>query len=200
MMNTAFEALQKAAIFTKLNLHSVYNLIHIRQEDEWKKAFITLSGHYEYRVMPFGVMNAPAIFQGPCLMCSPVTAGKPPVSEIGEIGVPCAQGLLFGIYCLQGNTGLDLAKIRAVRDWPHPSSLKAVQQFPGFAIFIGRFLRQLGTVAAPFTMLTHKTPGCFCWTAEAQAFEELMWRLITAPVLQLPDPKAPFIAEVDASN
>ncbi|KAI4883252.1 hypothetical protein NFI96_008388 [Prochilodus magdalenae] len=64
MMNTAFEALQKAAIFTKLNLHTVYNLIHIRQEDEWKKAFINLSGHYEYRVMPFGVMNAPVIFQG----------------------------------------------------------------------------------------------------------------------------------------
>uniref|UniRef100_A0A9J8AHZ8 ribonuclease H n=1 Tax=Cyprinus carpio carpio TaxID=630221 RepID=A0A9J8AHZ8_CYPCA len=63
LVPSALEQLCNARYFTKLDLRSAYNLIRIHKGDEWKTAFSTTSGHYEYRVMPFGLANSPSVFQ-----------------------------------------------------------------------------------------------------------------------------------------
>jgi hypothetical protein len=52
-----------AKIFTALDLRGAYNLIRMKKGEEWKTAFRTRYGHYEYTVMPFRLINAPAICQ-----------------------------------------------------------------------------------------------------------------------------------------
>ncbi len=63
LMSSAFERLQWASVFTKLDLCNAYHLVRIRKGDEWKTAFNTPRGHFEYLVMPFGLSNSPAVFQ-----------------------------------------------------------------------------------------------------------------------------------------
>ena len=64
LIGEALDWLSGAKIYTKLDIGVAYNRVQMKEGDEWKTAFWTWYGHYEYCVMPFGLANALATFQG----------------------------------------------------------------------------------------------------------------------------------------
>lgn len=63
LIQESLDRLRDAKWYTKIDLRGAYNLIRIKEGDEWKTAFRTRYGLFEYTVMPFGLTNAPASFQ-----------------------------------------------------------------------------------------------------------------------------------------
>ena len=63
LIDTLLNRLKGVKYFTRLDLWNAYHLIKIRERDEWKTAFKTRYGLYEYTVMPFDLINVSVTFQ-----------------------------------------------------------------------------------------------------------------------------------------
>ncbi|KAK3511603.1 hypothetical protein QTP70_011262 [Hemibagrus guttatus] len=234
LVPAALEQLREAKIYTKLDLRSAYNLIRIKEGDEWKTAFLTTRGHYEYRVMPYGLANAPAVFQSFINEIFRDIMNKYVVAYIDDILIyskseeehqshvrtvltrllenqlyvkaeKCEfhvqRTSFLGYNVSYQGVEMDNSKIKAVTEWPRPTTVKELQRFLGFANFYRRFIRNYSITAAPLTSLLKGKPSRLKWTENAtQAFTNLKNSFTTAPILKHPDPNLPFVVEVDASD
>jgi len=63
LISDLLESPSRTKIYMKIDLHSAYHLVRIASGDEWKTAFQTRYGSYEWLVMPEGLTNALAAFQ-----------------------------------------------------------------------------------------------------------------------------------------
>ena len=101
-----------------------------------------------------------------------------------QIGMPQVT-YLGHVFCAAGVTP-DETKVKAVMEWPTPSSATEVRQFLGLASYYRKFICHFSDIAAPLHKLTQKD-NPFCWTADCEAaFRTLKSKLTSAPVLTYP--------------
>ena len=95
---------------------------------------------------------------------------------------------------------VDPGKIEAIKSWPTPTNVKEVRSFLGLAGYYQRFVEGFSKIALPLTQLTRKNVK-FQWSDERErSFQELKKRLITAPILTIPDGSEGMVVYSDASK
>ncbi|KAK3562524.1 hypothetical protein QTP86_034752 [Hemibagrus guttatus] len=193
LIPAALEHLHGATVFTKLDLRSAYNLIRIRKGDEWKT---TPTGHYEYLVMPYGLVNAPSIFQD--------FIHKVLQEFLHRFVLVYIDDILIYSRNLAEHRHHVAEVLKRLREFQLFLKAKKCSfhqpsvQFLGYNIDSSGIRMDEGKVAAirdwP-TPTTVKELQRFLSFANfyRQAFN-------TAPLLVHPDPDRPFIVEVDAST
>ena len=64
LIGESLDRLGRVKQFIQLKLTSAYHRMRIRKKDKWKTVFKIWYSHFKYQMIPFGLINAPASFQG----------------------------------------------------------------------------------------------------------------------------------------
>ncbi|XP_038978648.1 uncharacterized protein LOC120108978 [Phoenix dactylifera] len=109
-------------------------------------------------------------------------------------------GELVPTKAATGGIEVDQSKIELISKLPTPKTVKDVRSFLGHAGFYRRFIQNFSAISRPLcNLLVKDTP--FEWTQECQAaFQTLIGKLTSAPIMQPPDWSLPFEIMCDASD
>ena len=95
---------------------------------------------------------------------------------------------------------MDPYKLKIIQEWPQPLNLHELRSFIGMLSYYRRFIEKISIIAGPLQDLTKKKVKLE-WTAkENEAFNEFKKRLMSGPLLVLPDLKKTFEVHCDASG
>ncbi|GJU18429.1 putative nucleotidyltransferase, ribonuclease H [Tanacetum coccineum] len=185
-----------ATIFTKLDLKSGYYQIHLRPGDEWKTAFKTREGLYEWLVMPFGLLNAPSTFMRVMNQLLRPFIGKFVVVYFDDILIYSASFSEHVTHVRQVLTLVSKDSFYAATKKCVFMTLKVL--FLGYVVFGEGIQVDESKVAV---VQEWPTPTTITEMEEAElAFQVVKEKLTTIPILVLPDFSKVFKLYTDASK
>nr|AAX95377.1 Retrotransposon gag protein, putative [Oryza sativa Japonica Group]AAX96106.1 retrotransposon protein, putative, Ty3-gypsy sub-class [Oryza sativa Japonica Group]ABA92905.1 retrotransposon protein, putative, Ty3-gypsy subclass [Oryza sativa Japonica Group] len=174
-LDDLFDQLKGAKVFSKIDLRSGYHQLRIREEDIPKTAFTTRYGLYECMVMSFGLTNAPAFFMNPMNKVFMEFLDKFVVVFIDDI-------LIYSKSEEEYEQHLRLV-LEKLKEHQLYAKFSKCDFWLSEVKFLGHVITAQGV------------------TAECdKSFEELKKRLVSAPVLILPDQTKDFQVYCDASR
>ena len=155
--------------FSTLDLAGGYWQISLSQEARIKTAFATHSGLFQFRVMPFGLCNAPATFErlkdwvlqglrwSRCLVYLDdiISFGSTFDDALASLTLIFERLRSYGLSLISTKCHL-FRSSEDVKSWPVPECLKSVRQFLGFVGYYRRFIPKFADVATPLVALTGK--------------------------------------------
>lgn len=215
--------------FTTIDLTSGFHQIKMDSNHAYITAFSTPLGRYQYSRMPFGLKNAPAIFQR---LMNTVLSGiqnyrcfvylddivihadtlenhNKRLIEVFEFNLKIQpdkcefllrEVMYLGHIITEDGVKPDPKKVDSVLNFPVPKNTKDIKSFLGLAGYYRRFIPNFSSITQNLTRLLQKDAD-FVWTSTQQeAFEKLKLILCSEPILQYPDFSKPFLLTTDASN
>jgi len=211
-------------------MKAAFHLIRVKEGDEWKTAFRTKYGLYEYTVMPFGRANVPATFQDAMetifrdmlnrelliymddfLIYSETEEEHTQIvlevlkeNNITIAPDKCvwhASRVEFLEYIISSEEiEMALDKIETILEWPKLECKQDVQMFSGFANFYQRFFKGFSRKMKPITDLLRNGVP-YEWSHEcAKAFQDFKDQVTKAPILKHFEHMHQIVVETDASD
>ncbi|TYK11011.1 hypothetical protein E5676_scaffold874G00530 [Cucumis melo var. makuwa] len=149
-----FDQLQRATVFSKIDLRSGYHQLKIKDSDVQMTTFRSRYGHYEFIVMSFGLTNAPAVFLDLMNIVFREFLDTFVIVFINDILIYSKTEVeheehLRHVISKVG-VSVDPAKIEEVTSWPRPSTVSEVRSFldlaGSFVIYSDASKKGLGCV------------------------------------------------------
>lgn len=214
--------------FSFLDGFSRYNQIQINPEDQDKTTFTCPLGPFAYRVLPFGLCNAPVSFQRVVLSIfyklvhdaveiymydfthygSDFNLGKV-LDKYIEMNLSLSsekcefwmtEGTMLSHAISQKGLQVDANKTAIIQRVPPPQKVRDVRSFLGLVGYYQRFIKYFSKLASSLFGLLGKYVE-FIWSENCQeALDTLKSKLVTAPILKGPNWALPFHIHTDASN
>ncbi|GJU92742.1 putative reverse transcriptase domain-containing protein [Tanacetum coccineum] len=196
-----FDQLQGACCFSKIDLHSGYHLLRVREEDILKTAFRTRYGHFEFTVMPFGLTNAPAIFMD-LMNCTILDLLKKEklYAKFSKREFLLKEVQFLGHVVNRDGIHVDPNKVESVKNWKTPESSIEIRSFLGLAGYYWRFIKNFFKITKTLTLLTQKNKTYVWGDKQDESFCILKEKLCNALVLALPDGPNDSVVFCDASK
>jgi len=228
-IDTCLDMLNGSEFFSTCDLRWGYWQTEIDERDRDKTAFVTRKGQWRFKVLSFGLANAPSQFaQIMELVMSGLTYDVCLV-YLDDILIfsktfDCLATVFNWLdhYALKlkpskcslfqrkvsflghvvSGRGIecDPDKVASIATWPTPSNIAEVHTFCGLASYYRTFLCNFATISRPLHNLTKKG-ATFEWTADCEAaFQQLKQALASAPILVAPSDEGKYVLDTDASD